>query len=102
MRTFFLILGMPHLSSTQMMVILALAAASAFALAWIADAILGDEAFGVTMNTAVMIAGVVLGMMLWRNAGFNIGIGQLGSSVAVAALSGIIALLSCSIMRRWI
>lgn len=102
MRGFMMMLGLPDLAMTQYMVIIGLVAASAFAMAWIADAILGDGAFGVFFNTLILLAGVVLGTLLWRKLGLSLGLGTFATAATVAIASALGMLVACSVARRWV
>jgi uncharacterized membrane protein YeaQ/YmgE (transglycosylase-associated protein family) len=102
MRTLFQMLGFADLGTTQMLVIAVIAWACAFALAWIADAILGDGVFGVLLNTSILIVGAVLGTMLWRKVGFGPAANLPETLSIVATSSGIALLLACATVRRWI
>jgi uncharacterized membrane protein YeaQ/YmgE (transglycosylase-associated protein family) len=102
MRTFFLMLGLPDLAMSQMLLIVALVWACAFALAWIADAILGDGAFGVLLNTTMLIIGAVIGTLLWRKFSYGAMALQAQTLAFVATGSGIAMLIICGVLRRWI
>ena len=73
-----------------------------FALAWIADAILGDGAFGVLLNTTMLIVGAVIGTLLWRKFGYGAMALQAQTLALVATGSGIAMLIICGVLRRWI
>lgn len=102
MRSFFLMLGLPELSMSQMLVIVALVWACAFALAWIADVILGDGAFGVLLNTGMLVVGAIIGALLWRKLGYGTMANLPQTLVLVASASGIATLITCGVLRRWI
>lgn len=102
MRATLLMLGLPDIGMPQLIVIMAIATACVFALGWIADAILGDGAFGVAVNALMLIVGATVGIMLWRRFGHGPGVIPPQTLALVATSCGLGTLIGCSVLRRWI
>jgi len=102
MRGFLLMLGVPDMSTFNLYVVVALAVACAFALAWIADALLGDGAYGVILNTVILLAGAIIGTLLWRRFGISIKANPQVISATVATGSALLLLMTGTLLRRWI
>lgn len=102
MRALLLMVGVPDMAIEQMLIVAALAIACAFAFAWIADALLDENGFGVFLNTIILLVGAVLGILLWRKLGYFVRLNPHALSASIATGSGILLLVTCAMMRRWI
>jgi hypothetical protein len=102
MRALMLMLGLPDLPLEQLLIVLALVAIFFLMMGWIADMALRDSGYGVLLNGALMLAGAIGGVLLWRKLGFRVSIHPQLASVIVAGVSGIVVLLSCAISRRFL
>ena len=102
MRTYLLMLGLPDMTSDQMLVLVALSIVAAFALGWIADAILGDGLFSVFLNSMLLLAGAIVGMFVWRRLGYVVGSGTQTTAAIVATGSALAMLLCGGMLKRWI
>lgn len=102
MRALLLMLGLSDMAMPQLIIIVAIACACMFALGWIADAVLGDGAFGVALNALMLIVGGVVGAMLWRRFGQGGGTVPPETLALVATSSGLATLIGCSVLRRWV
>lgn len=101
-RTLAFLLGLPGLSYNQALVALALLAVAAMALAWLADLLLGNGALGVIGNALVMLLGAALGLWLWRTLNIQIAYNPNGVTASVALASALAALLTASLLRRYV
>ncbi|SFH95181.1 hypothetical protein SAMN05216304_10198 [Bosea sp. OK403] len=102
MRAYFLMLGLPDMATPQMAVLIAVIVAAAFALAWIADAILGDGCFGVFFNAVILLIGATIGALIWKRLGYAIGTSPQATAAIVSAGAGMVLLLIGGVLRRWI
>lgn len=102
MRNALLMLGLPDMSMDYLWVIVAIAVVAAAAIGWIADLILGDGAFGVMLNTLWLLVGAIIGLLLWRKFGFAVRMNVQAMKALVATGSGVMMLLVCGVLRRWI
>jgi uncharacterized membrane protein YeaQ/YmgE (transglycosylase-associated protein family) len=102
MRAYFLMLGLPDMATPQMAVLIAVIVAAAFALAWIADAILGDGCFGVFFNAVILLIGATIGALIWKRLGYTIGTSPQATAAIVSTGAGMVLLLIGGVLRRWI
>ena len=102
MQAFFTVIGLPNLGMSQMLTIALLGWASAFALAWISDAILGDGAFGVVLNTSILIVGAIIALIVWKQFGHGPMANQTQLLAMIATGGGVAMLVVCGVLRRWI
>jgi uncharacterized membrane protein YeaQ/YmgE (transglycosylase-associated protein family) len=101
MRALFLMLGLPDMATPQMLVLIALIVTAAFALAWIADALLGDGGFGVFFNAVILLIGAFIGALVWKRLGYAIGTSPQATAAIVSAGAGMALLLISGTLRRW-
>jgi uncharacterized membrane protein YeaQ/YmgE (transglycosylase-associated protein family) len=102
MRAYSLMLGLPDMAMPQMLVLIAIIVTAAFALAWIADAILGDGGFGVFINAAILLIGAFIGALVWKRLGYAIGTSPQATAAIVATGAGMVLLLIGGVLRRWL
>ncbi|WNJ88277.1 hypothetical protein [Bosea sp. 685] len=102
MRAYFLMLGLPDMAMPQMLVLIAIIVTAAFALAWIADAILGDGCFGVFFNAVILLIGAIIGALIWKRLGYAIGTNPQTTAAIVSTGAGMVLLLIGSTLRRWV
>ncbi len=101
MRALLLMLGLPDMATPQMLVLIAVIVAAAFALAWIADALLGDGGFGVFFNAAILLIGAFIGALVWKRLGYAIGTSPQATAAIVATCAGMALLVIGGTLRRW-
>ncbi|MDR6871025.1 putative membrane protein YeaQ/YmgE (transglycosylase-associated protein family) [Bosea sp. BE125] len=102
MRALSLMLGLPDMATPQMLVLIAIIVTAAFALAWIADAILGDGGFGVFFNAVILLIGAFVGALVWKRLGYAIGTSPQATAAIVATSAGMALLLISGVLRRWV
>jgi uncharacterized membrane protein YeaQ/YmgE (transglycosylase-associated protein family) len=102
MRNLLLMLGLPDFPMESLILFLAVVALAALALGWISDLILGDGGYGVTLNTGLILTGAVIGAWLWHRFGVPTRFHQDVTRTGVAMGSGLLMLLFCGVMRRWV
>ncbi len=101
MRTVLMSFGLAGLTSTELTIVLALAFTAAIFAGWLADTIMEEMGFGITLNAAVLLVGGLFGLWLWARLGYSVGRGQIVMSIIACTASAIAALLSTSIIRRY-
>lgn len=111
MRTLILMLGLPDMSTPQLVVFLAIVAVAVLLFGWISDMLLRDGAFGIILNGLIVLAGAVGGALIWRKLDYATGWRQLGYAVGnnpaaitslVALASGLALLILLIALRRWL
>ncbi len=102
MRTLISMLGMPDLPTAHLVVLVAIVAIAVLLFGWISDMLLRDGAFGIIVNGLLVLAGAILGTLLWRKLGYTIGTNPALTGSIVALASGLAFLIVLSTMRRWI
>lgn len=101
MRTVLLWFGLSGLTSTELTIVVALAFTAAVFAGWLADTIMEDMGFGISINAAILLVGGLFGLWLWARMGYSVGKGQVVMSIIACTASAITALLSTSIIRRY-
>jgi uncharacterized membrane protein YeaQ/YmgE (transglycosylase-associated protein family) len=101
MRTVLLWFGLSGLSSTELSIVLALAFTAAVFAGWLADTIMEEMGFGISINAIILLIGGLVGLWLWARLGYSIGKGQVVMSIIACTASAIFALLTTSIIRRY-
>jgi uncharacterized membrane protein YeaQ/YmgE (transglycosylase-associated protein family) len=94
--------GLPYMPTYQLVIFLALIAVALLLFGWIADMTLGNSGYGVMLNGLVMLVGAVGGVLLWRKLGYRLNMHPQAATAVVATASGMVMLLFCTIMRRWL
>lgn len=102
MRSLLLLLGLSSMPPSQLAVLAGFVGLLAVALGWIADAIMRDTGFGVLLNAALMLAGAMLGMLLWQHLGYAGGPSLSFNAAIVAGASGIALLIGCGAGKRFV
>lgn len=102
MRALIVMLGLPDMSTPQLVVFLSIVAVGVLLFGWISDMLLRDGAFGIIINGLLVLAGAILGTLLWRKLGYTIGINPAATATFVALGSGLALLIALSTVRRWI
>lgn len=101
MRMLLSMVGLPEMPTLHMIVLIALAITCAVMLGWLADGILGDGGFGLFLNGMLLLAGAVIGAIVWRKTGYAIsGIGQPAATAVAAAGSALTTLVLAGTIRR--
>jgi len=102
MRALILMLGLPDMSTPQLVVFLSIVGVGVLLFGWISDALLRDGAFGIVINGLVVLAGAILGTLLWRKLGYTIGTNPAATGTFVALGSGLMLLIVITTIRRWL
>jgi uncharacterized membrane protein YeaQ/YmgE (transglycosylase-associated protein family) len=102
MRALILMLGLPDMSTPQLVVFLSIVAVGVLLFGWLSDMLLRDGAFGIIINGLLVLAGAILGTLLWRKLGYTIGNNPQLTVSFVALGSGLAMLLVLSTIRRWL
>lgn len=101
MRLLLSMIGIPDLPTMHMVVLVLLAIAGAIMLGWLADSILGDGGFGLFANGVVLLAGAVIGAIIWRKLGYSVsGVGQPAATALAAAGSAVLTLVLAGSIKR--
>ena len=100
MRMLLSMVGIPDMPTLHMITLIALAVTSAIMLGWLADGILGDGGFGLVLNGMLLLAGAVIGAIVWRKTGYNVAIGQPAATALAAAGSALMTLVLAGTLRR--
>jgi hypothetical protein len=100
MRMLLSMVGIPDMPTLHMITLIALAVTSAIMLGWLADGILGDGGFGLVLNGVLLLAGAVIGAIVWRRTGYNVSIGQPAATALAAASSALTTLVLAGTIRR--
>ena len=102
MRALILMLGLPDMSTPQLVVFLAIVAVGVLLFGWISDMLLRDGGFGIILNGLVVLAGAILGTLLWRKVGYTIGTNPALTVSLVALGAGMAMLIMLTTIRRWL
>ena len=102
MRALILMLGLPDMSTPQLVVFLAIVAVGVLLFGWISDMLLRDGGFGIILNGLVVLAGAILGTLLWRKLGYTIGTNPALTVSLVALGAGMAMLIMLTTIRRWL
>ncbi|PTM38554.1 hypothetical protein [Bosea sp. 124] len=102
MRALILMLGLPDMSTPQLVIFLAIVAVGVLLFGWISDVLLRDGAFGIIINGLLVLTGAILGTLLWRKLGYTIGHNSALTVSFVALASGLVTLIVLSTIRRWL
>ncbi|AOG04197.1 MULTISPECIES: hypothetical protein [unclassified Bosea (in: a-proteobacteria)] len=110
MRTLILMLGLPDMSTPQLVVFLAIVGVGVLLFGWISDMLLRDGAFGIILNGLIILAGAVGGTLIWRkldyattwrHLGYAIGANPAATTAFVALGAGLATLIILTAIRRW-
>lgn len=102
MRALILMLGLPDMSTPQLVVFLSIVGVGVLLFGWISDMLLRDGAFGIIINGLLVLAGAILGTLLWRKLGYTIGTNPAATVSFVALGSGLAMLIVLTTIRRWL
>ncbi len=102
MRALILMLGLPDMSTPQLVVFLSIVAVGVLLFGWLSDTLLRDGAFGIILNGLVVLAGAILGTLLWRKLGYTIGHNPALTASLVALGAGMALLIVLTTIRRWL
>jgi uncharacterized membrane protein YeaQ/YmgE (transglycosylase-associated protein family) len=101
-RTLILMLGLPDMSTPQLVLFMAIVGVTLLLFGWISDLLLRDGAFGIILNGFIVIGGAVLGTLAWRKLGYTIGTNPALTTSLVALGSGLALLIALTALRRWL
>lgn len=111
MRALILMLGLPDMSTPQLIIFLALVGVGVLLFGWISDLLLRDGAFGIIMNGLIILAGAIGGTLLWRkldyaatwrHLGYALGSNPAAITAFVALGAGLATLILLMAIRRWL
>lgn len=110
MRSLILMLGLPDMSTPQLVVFLAMVGVGVLLFGWLSDILLRDGAFGIVLNGLIILAGAIGGTLLWRKLdyattlrqmGYVIGTNPAATTAFVALGAGLATLIILMAIRRW-
>jgi uncharacterized membrane protein YeaQ/YmgE (transglycosylase-associated protein family) len=101
MRTVLLWFGLAGLTNTELTIVLALAFTAAVFAGWLADTIMEEMGFGISLNAVILLVGGLAGLWLWTRLGYSIGKGQVVTSIIACTASAIFAMIATSSIRRY-
>lgn len=94
MRTLILMLGLPDMSTPQLVVFLAMVGVGVLLFGWLSDILLRDGAFGIVLNGLIILAGAIGGTLLWRKLDYATTFRQMGYAIGTnpALTTAVVAL----------
>jgi len=102
MRALILMLGLPDMSTPQLVIFLSFVAVGVLLFGWISDMLLRDGAFGIVINGLLVLIGAIVGTLVWRKLGYTIGTNPAATASLVALAAGLGALIIITTVRRWL
>ncbi len=102
MRALILMLGLPDMSTPQLVVFLAFVGVGVLLFGWISDMLLRDGAFGIILNGLTILIGAIVGTLIWRKLGYTIGTNPAATTAFVALGAGLATLIIITTVRRWL
>ena len=101
MRDFLLLVGLPGTRPTiQIIVRAGVIFGAALLLGWVADMIMSDEGFGISLNAAILLIGAVGAAIIWQKSGLSLPMHPHAARATVAGGGGVVALILCGLFRR--
>ncbi len=100
MRMLLSMIGIPDIPTLHMIVLIGLAITCAMMLGWLADGILGHGGFGLVLNGLLLLAGAIVGAIVWRKLGFSVSGGPALATALAAAGSALTTLVLAGTIRR--
>lgn len=98
MYTLLSMVGLPEPQLPSLILMLVLIGLSALLLGWISDLILGQAAFGIFLNSLIVLVGAFLGAWLWQRYGVPTRLDPAALKAGIALGSGLISLLVLSMV----
>ena len=102
MRALILMLGLPDMSTPQLVIFLSFVAVGVLLFGWISDMLLRDGAFGIIINGVLILIGAIVGTLIWRKLGYTIGTNPAATVSFVAIGAGLATLIIITTIRRWL
>jgi uncharacterized membrane protein YeaQ/YmgE (transglycosylase-associated protein family) len=101
MRQVLPLLGVPDLPLTSLILLAVMLALAVLMFGWLSDLLLGDGAFGIALNTVLLLIGAIGAAALWRRFGFPIAGTNPHAAAGLAALAGgLVMLLAAMLLAR--
>lgn len=102
MRGLLLLIGLPPIPGDQIALVLVIVALAIGLVGFVADAVLGENGFGVIGNAVITTASAIAGMALWHRFAPSVGLTPLETAALSASLSILAALVGSGFLRRYI
>lgn len=102
MRSLILMLGLPDMSTPQLVVFLAIVGVGVLLFGWLSDLLLRDGGLGIALNGAVGLTGAICSTLAWRKLGYTIGTNPALTTAVVALLGSLVLLILLTTIRRWL
>jgi uncharacterized membrane protein YeaQ/YmgE (transglycosylase-associated protein family) len=96
------LLGLPYMDTTTFLVVGGLAFAAAAISGWIADLIMDQHSFGISVNGMLLIIGGVFGLFLLKYSGFQYPASFVVIALTSASVSAVGLLLFAAFLRRFL
>lgn len=99
MRGLLTMIGLPELPTLSLILVLVMIVLGAMLLGWIADLLLGENAFGTGFNAGIILLGAFGGAWLWHRYGFPMRFDPEAVRAGIATGSGLLLLLVLAVVR---
>lgn len=99
MRGLLAMVGLPEMSTLSLFLVLVMIGLGAMLLGWIADLLLGENAFGTAFNTGFILIGAFGGAWLWQRFGVPTRFDPEAIRAVIAMGSGLVLLLALAVVR---
>lgn len=100
MRDLLMTVGLPELPLLSLVLVLTMIGLGVLMFGWIADLLLGENAFGVAFNAGIILAGAFGGAWLWHRYGVATRFDPEALRAAIAAAAGLALLLVLAVAKR--
>jgi peptidoglycan/LPS O-acetylase OafA/YrhL len=99
MRALLTIVGLPDLPLLSLILVVVLILLAALMFGWIADLLLGENAYGTGFNAGIILIGAFVGAWLWHRYGFPTRFDPAAVKAGIATGSGLLLLLVLAVLR---
>ncbi len=99
MRGLLMMVGLPDLPLLSLILVVTMIVLGAMLLGWFADLLLDNSAFGVMINTGIMLVGAFAGAWLWHRYGVPTRFPAEALRAAIATGSGLLLLITLAVFR---
>lgn len=99
MRGLLMMVGLPDLPLLSLILVVTIIVLGAMLLGWFADLLLDNSAFGVMINTGIMLVGAFAGAWLWHRYGVPTRFPAEALRAAIATGSGLLLLITLAVFR---
>ncbi|MBN9450451.1 MAG: hypothetical protein J0I42_00745 [Bosea sp.] len=94
-----MMVGLPDLPLLSLILVVTMIVLGAMLLGWFADLLLDNSAFGVMINTGIMLVGAFAGAWLWHRYGVPTRFPAEALRAAIATGSGLLLLITLAVFR---